>query len=294
MSDRSTRPSGGTRSAAQEAARRAADAFGQCTRGLRVLPTFLIAGAQRCGTTSLFKALTQHPAVLGPVLRKGVHYFDVGHHRGLDWYRGHFPLAMRTRRRRGAPPAPVQVGESSPYYLFHPLAAERIARELPEVRVIVTLRDPVQRAYSAHVHERARGFETEPFERALELEQDRLAGTEERLRADPTAVSHSHRHHGYLARGRYAEQLERLEKHLGRDRLYVVDSGDLFTDPEPVFAEVELFLGLPHRPDIRFERHNARPRADMDPALRARLEEYFAPHDERLAAWWGRTPSWRR
>ncbi|RCV56025.1 sulfotransferase domain-containing protein [Marinitenerispora sediminis] len=292
MSDRSARPSARVRAAAQEAARRGADAFSQRTRGLRALPTFLIAGAQRCGTTSLFKALTQHPAVLGPVLRKGVHYFDVAHHRGLDWYRGHFPLRARTRPRRGRPR--VQVGESSPYYLFHPLAAERIARELPGVRIIVALRDPVQRAYSAHEHERARGFETEPFEHALRLEEERLAGTEERLRTDPAALSHSHRHHGYLARGRYAEQLERLEKHLGRDRMLVVDSAEFFADPEPVFAEIEAFLGLPHRSGVRFERHNARPRADMDPALRARLEEYFAPHDERLAAWWGRTPSWRR
>ncbi|CAM3980872.1 sulfotransferase [Nocardiopsis rhodophaea] len=265
--------------------------FGQATRRTRVLPTFLIVGAQRCGTTSLFKALIQHPHVVGPVLRKGVHYFDTSYDRGEDWYRGHFPTRAATRARGDRPR--VEVGESSPYYLFHPLAAERIARDLPGVRVIVLLRDPVERAYSAHSHERARGFESEPFERALELEEERLAGEEARLRADPDAYSHSHQHHAYLGRGRYVEQLLRLEEHVGRDRMLVMDSESFFTTPEPLFTEVERFLGIPHADGIRFDRHNARPRADMPDALRQRLVSYFTEPDARLAAWWGRTPSWR-
>ncbi|WP_184080524.1 sulfotransferase family protein [Nocardiopsis mwathae] len=265
--------------------------FGQATRTARALPTFLIVGAQRCGTTSLFKALVQHPQVAGPVLRKGVHYFDTAYGRGAGWYRGHFPTRAATRARGGRPR--IEVGESSPYYLFHPLAAERIARDLPGVKVIVLLRDPVERAYSAHSHERARGFETAAFERALDLEEERLAGEEARLRADPGARSHAHQHHGYLARGRYALQLLRLEEHLGRDRMHVMESEDFFATPEPVFAEVERFLGIPHADGIRFDRHNARPRADMSEALRRRLTDYFARADEQLAAWWGRTPSWR-
>jgi hypothetical protein len=266
------------------ALRALADITGQATRGARALPTFLIAGAQRCGTTSLFKALTQHPQVRGPVLRKGVHFFDTNYTRGLDWYRGHFP--MRT-------PEGAAVGESSPYYLFHPLAAERISRDLPGVRVVVLLRDPVERAYSAHSHETARGFETEPFSRALALEEERLAGEEERLLTDPTAYSHSHQHQAYLARGRYVDQLLRMEKHLGRDRLHVVESEAFFADPEPVFAGIERFLGLPHHPGVRFERHNARRRGAMSRKLRARLDAHFAEPDQRLADWLGRTPVWR-
>ncbi|ASU86074.1 sulfotransferase [Nocardiopsis gilva YIM 90087] len=265
--------------------------FGQATRRTRVLPTFLIVGAQRCGTTSLFKALAQHPHVVGPVLRKGVHYFDTAYERGGDWYRGHFPTRGATRARGDRPR--VEVGESSPYYLFHPLAAERIARDLPGVKVIVLLRDPVERAYSAHSHERARGFESETFERAVALEEERLAGEEARLRADPTAYSHSHQHHAYLARGRYAQQLLRLEEQLGRDRMHVMESEDFFATPEPLFAEVERFLGIPHAHGVRFDRHNARPRAEMPESLRRRLTDYFAKADEQLAVWWGRTPSWR-
>src|SRR5690606_15296632 len=145
----------------KSAVRAVADLAGQATRGRRALPDVLLAGAQRCGTTTLFRALLQHPRVLGPTLRKGEHYFDTGYGRGLDWYRGRFPTRRAVRAAGGGTGAVVC--ESSPYYLFHPLCAERIAADLPGVKVVVMLRDPVERAYSAHAHETARGYETQPF-----------------------------------------------------------------------------------------------------------------------------------
>src|SRR2546421_371484 len=92
-----------------------------------MLPSFLICGGQRCGTTSLYRALATHPGVLKAVLHKGVHYFDVGYHRGMRWYRAHFPL-----QRSG-----MQTFESSPYYMYHPHAVPRIAADLPGVKLLV-------------------------------------------------------------------------------------------------------------------------------------------------------------
>ena len=184
--------------------------FGQVTARARMSPGFLICGAQRCGTTSMYRALSQHPAVLKAVLHKGVHYFDTGYLNGRGWYQAHFPLTMTARRvskKEGVEPLTF---ESAPYYLFHPLAASRIAKDLPDVKIIVLLRDPAERAYSAYTHEMARGFETESFERALELEDARLGGEEEKIIADPAYNSHSHQHHGYVHRGRYLPQLQRL------------------------------------------------------------------------------------
>lgn len=270
--------------------------YGRLTAAGRVLPTFLIAGGQRCGTTSLYRTLSRHPAVLKPVLHKGIHYFDTGYHRDLSWYRAHFPLrrtADGVARRLGTPP---QVFESSPYYLYHPLAAPRIARDLPGCRVLVLVRDPVERAYSQHAHEVARGFETvTDFPEALAAESDRLAGETERVATDPRYHSHSHQHHGYQARGRYVDYLERLAVHIGRERIHVVDSGRLFAEPAQVYGEIEAFLGLPHHDFPGLERHNARPRATPVPEhLRQRLADQFAPYDERLARWLGWVPSWRR
>jgi hypothetical protein len=161
------------------------------------------------------------------------------------------------------------------------------------VKVVVLLRDPVERAYSAHAHELARGYETEDFETALALEDSRLAGEAERIVAEPGYNSHSHQHHAYLQRGRYVEHLERLEAVFGRERMHVVDSRAFFTEPEPVYDAVLAFLGLPRTSYPTFERHNARPRSPMPQPLRARLEDHFAPYDERLAAWLGRPVSWR-
>jgi hypothetical protein len=271
----------------------AVHSFGRATQHFRTLPTLLIVGGQRCGTTSMYRALTQHPAVLKAVLHKGVHYFDTHYDRGMPWYRSHFPLeATRGKAARRTAAVPVTL-ESSPYYGFHPLAGERIATDLPGVRLLVLIRDPVERAYSAHAHELARGYETEPFERALELEAERLDGEEARLVRDPTYVSHAHQHQAYVGRGQYVELLRRLEGVVGRERMLVVDSHNFFNDPSETLATVLGFLGLPPH-QIRAERHNARPRKEISSSTGRRLDEHFMPYDEELAAWLGWTPSWRR
>jgi len=178
--------------------------------------------------------------------------------------------------------------------MFHPLAAERIAHDLPDTKLIVLLRDPVERAISAFTHETARGFETESFERALELEPARIAGERDKMLADPGYDSAHLQHNAYLTRGQYIEQLERLEGLVGRERLHVVDSHDFFTNPAPVYAAVCAFLGLPEFDGAVFDQHNARPRSPMPGDLAARLDEHFRPYDERLAQWWGQVPGWRR
>jgi hypothetical protein len=279
---------------ARKTAYRSLVAAGKPARRARMLPGFLIVGAERCGTTSMFHVLKQHPAVFGTALRKQeVHFFDVAYDRGLSWYQAQFPLAISARMAaRGTGSAPVAF-EASPYYMFHPLAPERIHRDLPGVRLLVLLRDPVERAYSAHANHVGHGLETESFERALELEDSRLAGEAEKIVADPAYNSYSHRHHSYRVRGHYADQLENLERVFGRDRMLVIDSDDFFADPGPAYDQVLSFLSLPAYTPA-FTPQNARPRSPMPESLRAALEDHYRPYDERLAAWLGRVPSWRR
>jgi hypothetical protein len=222
-----------------------------------------------------------------------VHYFDLQSEQSLDWYRSHFPTRGAVESARGRGDGRVVVGESSPYYLWHPLTAERIARALPGVRVVALLRDPVERAYSAHAHELARGFETEPFERALELEPERLDGEEDRLRSGAVTRSLAHQHLAYVRRGEYIDQLQRMERAIGRDQMLVLDSADFWATPERDWPVVTSFLGIADQ-DVAFERHNARSRAPMSEGLRATLDAHYLPFDERLARWWGRVPSWRR
>ena len=256
---------------------------------LGMLPSFLIVGAQRAGTSSLKRALSQHPAVVAPILYKEVHYFDLTYHRGVGWYRSRFPLQAREWLTGTARVA----FESTPYYMFHPLAPERIARDLPGVKLLVLVRDPTERAYSEHAHEVFLRYETEPFERALELEETRLEGEAKRIVTEPGYASFSHQHHAYRARGQYAEQLERLEQIFGPERIHVVDSEEFFRTPEPVYDAVLEFLGLPHRGYPPFKTYNARSRSPMPGTVRAALEEHYRPYDERLAKWLGHDPSWR-
>lgn len=260
---------------------------------MRTTPDFVIVGAQRCGTTSLFRALMNHPQVSRPTAYKGVNYFDLNYFRGWDWYLAHFPVAriLAWKARTSGPPA---VFEASGYYLYHPFAIHRMARDLPDAKVVVMLRDPVERAYSAYQHEYARGFEWEKFPAALDLEDDRLVGEVERMRRDPGYESFTHRHHSYLHRGHYADQIERLLSHYPRDQVHVVMSEEFFESPAVQFCSLVDFLHLDSSPNVGFDRYNAQPRSDMHPAVRERLRNYYAPHDERLAALLGRRPAWHR
>lgn len=270
--------------------------YGRLTAAGRMTPSFLICGGQRCGTTSLYRALAAHPVVLKAVLHKGVHYFDTSYHRGMAWYRGHFPLQRTADKVGDRYGIPAHTFESSPYYMYHPQAAARIARDLPFVKIVVLVRDPVERAYSQHAHEVARGYEPErDFGGALALEPARLHRQEERLARDPDYYSFAHQHHAYRARGEYARYLGAMAQHVGRERIHVMESERFFADPEPAYDEVLDFLGLPNLGRPPFERHNARPRAaDMDAAIRRELSAHYAPHDEALATWLGRMPIWRR
>lgn len=262
------------------------------TSALRPFPDFLIVGAQRSGTTSLYRYLSRHPAVLPVLFGKGVHYFDTGFDRGPAWYRAHFPTASRrarVARREGVEPVS---GEGSPYYLFHPLAPERVAATIPDVRIVVVLRDPVARAYSHYNHERARGFEDLSFEDAIAAEPERLAGEDTRIRHEPGYRSSSHQHHSYVARGMYLEQLERWRAVVGPDRILILLSEELFADPDAIYRRTLSFLGVPERSLASYERANSRAYPPMPERVEATLRERFAEPNRALAASLGRPLPW--
>lgn len=272
--------------------RRAYAAMSTATAPLRMEPGFLLIGAQRCGTTSLFRALADHPLVVPPTFRKGVNYYDLNYHRGPQWYRAHFPVAEIARRRAARHGDPVAF-EASGYYIYHPCAMERVARDRPAMKLVVMLRDPVERAFSAYKHELARGYERESFERALAFEDDRLAGEAERMRADPAYESFAHRHHSYRHRGHYAEQLERVFGLFPRAQVHIIDSAGYFARPAEEYRRLLAFLGLPAFQPA-FTADNARPGPPMGSGVRRMLEEYYVPHDERLVALLGCPPTWSR
>ena len=244
----------------------------------------------------MYNYVLEHPSIAplfpGRQHIKGAHYYDTRYARGLTWYRSHFPIEIAGRQAVRPLVRPSICGEASPYYLFHPLAAERLARDFPDVRIIVVLRDPVERAYS-HFKERTHhGGETLSFEDALAAEEDRLRGEAERIVAEPSYLSAEHENHSYLAQGRYLDMLPRWFSLFPREQFHIAVSEEFYADPDRHVNEVWKFLGLPpRRLQSRF-RHNYMPSAGMAPQTRLRLQESLIEHNRGLADLLGRPLPW--
>lgn len=248
----------------------------------RRLPDYIIAGAQKSGTTSLWAYLSEHPNV-EPPMTKEMSYFDVNYHRGTDWYRMHFPLADAAHAPGDAPH--TLTGESTAYYFFHPLAPERIAQTLPHVKIILLLRNPVDRAFSHYQLKLRRLQETLSFEEALDAEEQRLAGEHDKIIRDGSYYSAAHDRFSYQARGRYLEQICRWQQYFPPERMLILESGTFFRQTGEMFDAVQDFLGLPRWAPSQFgNRFPGKYSEKMNPATRQRLVEYFAPHNERLYA----------
>jgi Sulfotransferase domain len=267
-------------------AKRSLRLYGELTAGMRGLPDFMIIGTKRGGTTSLYNYLLEHPRVL-PLLParqhiKGAHYFDSNFSRGMRWYRSHFPTGAlrRVRERDGQP---VVAGEGSPYYLFHPLAAERASRLVPDTKLIVLLRDPVERAWS-HYKERVRhGLEPLGFEEAIEREPERLRGEAERILSEPGYLSYAHEHQSYLTQGRYLDSLPAWRDRFPPERMLIMPSEEMYADPQAALDRATGFLGLPSWSLKDRTKHNYHPAAGMPEATRRELSGMFEQHNRDLA-----------
>ena len=274
---------GRARDAALVAARRSSAAH-------RPLPDFVILGAQKAGTSSLYARLVTHPRVL-PALRKEVHFFDTGAPARADRYRAYFPTSRERAAVEQQCGAPALTGEATPYYLFHPAAPARARSVVPDARLIGVLRDPVARAISGYHHAVRFGHERRPIQVALDPDhEERLANAADDgwfdERQSPARLR------GYLARGRYAEQLERWWTQYPREQLLIVESSELRTGG--AFTRVLEFLGLEEAtdgtvtPDRNVGSYAAPPLALID-----RLGEYFAPHNQRLFTLLGNHWDWQ-
>ena len=187
------------------------------------LPHFLGLGTQKGGTTSLQKLLERHPGVFLPACKE-VHYFSQHADKPTSWYADHYRDSLRGQRR----------GDITPFYLFHPDAAARIRALLPRAKMIVLLRDPVERALSQVFHAHRHGFETLEVTEALAAEPKRLASGE----------AFNFQKHSYVSRSRYLEQLDRYEALFPKEQLLVLKSEDLFLRTETVWKQIQHFLQL--------------------------------------------------
>jgi hypothetical protein len=267
------------------------------------MPTFLIIGAMRSGTTSLARSIGAHPDVF-MARDKEIHFFDLNFSRGIDWYRNHFSIVHEHA-----------VGEATQTYMYDADARSRMASTLPDTRLIAILRNPVDRAYSHYWMNRALQREDLGFVEAIKREPERIVGSDARTRF----------RFSYLDRGRYVHQLRQVCERYPREQLLVLFFEEMVESPQPVYDAVCDFLGISQaafplsteRPLNRFSRFrsvrvrrlaNALPRSigrfirrvnrvsdtytPMDSQIRRDLEDVFAEDNVTLAEWLGRRLPW--
>jgi hypothetical protein len=254
--------------------------FRRLTSGLRRRPSFLIIGAPRCGTTSMYGYLAMHPRVQGGALKE-TGFFDVFYAGGPAAYWASFPL--RTRRSEpGARRGDFVTFEATPTYLANPQVPQRVHEMLPDVKLIVMLRNPVERAFS-HYHFSVRnGYERLSFEEAIEAEPERLAGEFEKMATDDHYWSAALGFHSYLTTGIYVDPLETWAKVFPREQMHILGMEQFAADSAGEFEPAQ------------FETMNAFPYPGMSDATRERLAEHFRPHNERLWAFLGTDYGWDR
>lgn len=260
----------------------------------RTVPDFIVIGAQKAGTTSLHHYLRQHPQVVAPRRRKDpdkpnrhaqeLHFFDGGLNpkedsfaRGLSWYLEHFPPAEELTEDQ-------RTFETSPLYLFNPLAPGRIADVLPDVKLIALLRDPTERAIS-HYHQVRKNPAREPLPimAALLAEEERL----KRPLKKRDYTSRTFRYYSYKLRGHYLEQIQRYLEHVPAQNMLIMNSEGLFSDTSATLRRVFEFIGVDPAARVK----NLKPRnvgggggEDVGPEVRAYLDDYFRPHNQALYA----------
>ncbi|WP_207426492.1 sulfotransferase [Pedobacter sp. SYSU D00535] len=237
----------------------------------RTFPSFIIVGAQKGGTSSLYYYLSQHPELSMSTVKE-VHYFDINYLKGPNWYKKHFI------RKDGC-----LAGEASPYYLFHPYVPGRISRDLPTVKIIALLRNPVDRAFSHYRHCVKQGIEKLTFEEAITLESERMKHGKKALQLNPFSYSLEHQHYSYLERGKYALQLQRWYKVLPKEQLLVLRSEDFFINPQNTLKIVYEFLAVKQVYPTDLSPQNPGTAGEIPQELLDFLRQYFKSYNEDLA-----------
>lgn len=241
----------------------------------RRLPNFLILGTQKGGSTSLYDHIGLHPDVaVSP--RKEIHYFSEDHQRGEYWYRMFFPFKRSSL---------TFCGEASPYYIVDPHAAGRIKELIPDCRLIVLLRNPVERAISHYYHNFKKGRDPLSLIEALQQEPSRIGDEWTTILNDKSYSSQVHKVYSYCHRGKYAEQLQRYFEHFDREQILVIDSDDFFSQPQETMRIVFDFIGARQPSKDYFEQlkpKNVNPlKKDVDvTAYRYLLDYYQNPNQE--------------
>ena len=232
-------------------------------------PLFLILGQAKAGTSALFQYLSMHPSMVAPLIKEP-HYWSQYYHLGADWYRSQFPCLSHDSK--------LFTGEGSVTSLVHPQAAGRVARDLPNAKLIVLLRDPVARAYSHYWMYRRLKIESQSFEDAIaeEIRKYEVAPTVDlqgwNLECD----------HGYLIESCALPFLRSWLEYFPPEQFLILRNEQMNGDLPSTLRQVCRFLGVAEHVPRVLERHNEGRYPPMHLGTKRMLQQWFASHEEEL------------
>lgn len=241
---------------------------------LETQPTFAIIGTLRSGTTSLYQYLCQHPQIL-PAIKKEVDFFSWHFSKGIDWYLSHFYKL----------PDNCLTGEASPSYFSYELAPERMFSALPKIKLILLLRNPVDRAISHYHHAVSFNWEHRSISEILTAEKKQI---KENLVIPIDAVPLS-----YLIPGIYLKYVQKWLSFFPKEQLLILSSEELFSQPEKTMQQIYDFLELPVDQLPEYPNYNPGKIAKIDPVLRQDLSDFFLPYNRELEDYLGQKFDWK-
>jgi len=232
------------------------------------LPDYIIIGTQKGGTTSLQKYLTEHPDISKPI-KKEVHYFDNNYNFKLKWYKKHFPTFKKI------------VGEASPYYIYHPLVPKRIKKNIPNVKIIILLRNPVDRAFSHYKMQYNKGLEKRTFKDAISNEKKELK--DEIKKVEEGLYSFKHQNYSYIDRGKYYNQLINWLQYFDKKDILIIKSEDFYNNTQKEVSRIFNFLNLKDYKVNAEKKHNVgKYNIKLDEKIKRDLNKLYQPYNEKL------------
>ena len=269
------------------------------TGRIRILPDFLIIGAQKSGTTTLYYNLIKHPYIKPP-FTKEIKFFTRKFKFAINWYRGFFPskaykFIIKKFNKKG-----FITGESTPHYIIYPHTPKRIYSILPNVKLIILVRNPVYRTFS-HYHHTLRngsrgGIENLSFEMAISKEEKRLSGEFEKMIEDENYYSYNYWVFSYLKRSIYIDQINSWLKYFTKKQILIIKTEDLHDKPKETLKEVFSFLNIPNY-KINFKSFNVANYHNshkINEKTKEYLIKYFKPHNQCLYEFLGKNLNWEK
>jgi hypothetical protein len=242
-------------------------------------PDFLIIGSSKCGTTSLYHNIVEHPQVL-PALKKEINFWHDDLIQGLDWYRAHFLPSPQTQY--------YLTGEASPNYLDLQETAQRVFQFCPQMKLIIILRNPIERAISHYYHWVRLGLEERPLEAVIQAEFK----TMDQVLQFPIQYRHWYQSIHYIARGVYIGFLQQWRAIFPPEQFLILSCENLAAHPAATMKQVFTFLGLPDSPVSRYTQLNVGQYPPLSPNLSQALSEFYHPYNQQLEEYLGIKFGW--